>query len=370
MTEPNPVTNLITQTTRSWADANRNYVPDCNLLSPAANGECGAMANANFGQPVPGVSYDPKLMHGWGKRGFNWEFSTGVQHEVLARTSVDVSYFRRSYGNFRVTDNLVLSPTDFDRFDFTAPSDPRLPDGGGYTVHGLYNINPAKFGLPSENFVTLAKNYGQQTEYWHGVDVNVTMRFISGLLLQGGTSTGRAVTDNCAILAQVPEPLETRSANTGLVTFENVVPLEFCHNAKSVLTQVKFLGSYAIPRVDVLVSGTLQSLPGPEIQANYTLPTTIAAQTLGRPLSGGAANVTVGVVPRENVYGERVNQVDLRVGKVLRYGRTRSTVSLDFYNALNVSSVLAQNNTIGTSWLRPTAILPARFAKVSLQFDF
>src|SRR4029434_1751711 len=101
--DPNPLSSLITQTTRSWSDANLDYVPDCNLTNPAANGECGAMANANFGLPVPGAIFDDDLMHGFGKRGYNWEFSTGVQHEILPRTSVDVSYFRRTYGNFRVT---------------------------------------------------------------------------------------------------------------------------------------------------------------------------------------------------------------------------------------------------------------------------
>ena len=65
-----------------------------------------------------------------------------------------------------------------------------------------------------------------------------------------------------------------------------------------------------------------------------------------------------------------LNQVDFRIGKVLRYARTKTTVSVDFYNALNVSTVLAQNNTFGGSWLQPNSIMPARFAKVSLQFDF
>ena len=55
---------------------------------------------------------------------------------------------------------------------------------------------------------------------------------------------------------------------------------------------------------------------------------------------------------------------------MLRFDRTRTTVSLDFYNMMNVSTVLAQNNTFGPAWLRPSAIFPARFAKVSLQFDF
>ncbi len=122
--DPNPLNTIVTQTTRSWNDANRNYVPDCNLQSSAANGECGAMANSLFGQPVPGNTYDPDLMHGWFKRAYNWEFSSGVQHEVMTRTSVDVSYFRRVYGNFRVTDNRVLGPADFDKFDVTAPGGP------------------------------------------------------------------------------------------------------------------------------------------------------------------------------------------------------------------------------------------------------
>ena len=367
--DPNPLNSLITQTTRSWRDVDGDYEPDCDLVSPLANGECGAMANANFGQPVPGDVYDPKMMFGWGKRGYNWELSTGVQHEVMTRTSVDVSYFRRAYGNSRVTDNLVLEPGDIDRFDVTAPMDPRLPGGGGHVVHGMGNLNPAKFGLPSDNFATLARYYGEDTEYWHGVDVNIAMRSVPGLLVQGGTSTGRTVTDDCDILAKIPEPGESR-ATSGLITFGNVQPLEYCHNATNWLTQVKLLTSYMIPRIDVRVSGTLQNLPGAPISANYNVPSAVAAQTLGRPLSGGAANVSVGLIAPGSSYGERLNQIDLRIAKVLSYDRTRTTVSVDFYNALNAGTVLSLNNTFGASWQRPSALLTPRFAKVGLQFDF
>jgi hypothetical protein len=115
------------------------------------------------------------------------------------------------------------------------------------------------------------------------------------------------------------------------------------------------------------VSGTVQSLPGPEIQANYALPTAVA---VGRPLSGGAANVTVNLINPGTQFGDRVNQVDLRIGKLLHLARMRETVSLDQYNALNVSSILAQNNTFGSAWQRPLQIMPPRFAKVSVQLDF
>ena len=134
--EPSPLNTLVTTTTRSWNDANRNFAADCNLLSPVANGECGAMANAAFGTLRPGSTYDPDLLRGWGKRMANWEFSAGVQHELMPRTSLDVAYFRRSYQNFVVTDNRAVSAADYDRFSITAPIDPRLPGGGGYVVVG------------------------------------------------------------------------------------------------------------------------------------------------------------------------------------------------------------------------------------------
>ena len=40
-------------TTRSWTDSNDNYVPDCDLGNFGANGECGAVANQNFGKNNP-----------------------------------------------------------------------------------------------------------------------------------------------------------------------------------------------------------------------------------------------------------------------------------------------------------------------------
>src|SRR5437867_1122267 len=187
--DPSPLNTLVTSTTRSWGDANRNFVPDCNLLSPLANGECGAMANAAFGSSRPGTTFDPTLLHGWGKRSANWEFSAGVQHELLPRTKIDVGYFRRAYQNFVITDNRAVSAADFDRFSITAPSDPRLP-GGGNTVSGLYDLKPASFGRAADNFVTLSSNYGKQIERWQGVDATMTMRPQSGLMLQGGLSTG------------------------------------------------------------------------------------------------------------------------------------------------------------------------------------
>jgi hypothetical protein len=68
-------------------------------------------------------------------------------------------------------------------------------------------------------------------------------------------------------------------------------------------------------------------------------------------------------------YGDRLNQLDIRVGKVLRYGRTRSVLSVDLFNALNANPVVSESSNF-TNWQTPTAILPARLVKLTLQLDF
>jgi hypothetical protein len=354
-TDANPVQNLVLSTTRTWTDANRNFVPDCNLTLPSANGECGQLANTDFGGVRPGSTWDSDLLRGWGKRNYNWEFSAGVQHELLPKMAVDVSYFRKWFGNFVVTDNQAVSPADYDTFSVTAPRDPRLPGGGAYAVSGLFDLNPSKFGVPANNLVTLSSKYGEQVQYWQGADVNINMRPAEGVLLQGGTSTGRTVTDNCEVLAKLPE-----LGPTGL-PYCRVVPL--------FLTQVKFLGSYLIPRVGVQVSGAYQSLPGPQVAANLNVPNAAVVPSLGRSLSGNAANVTVNLVEPGAMFGDRLNQLDLRFSKILRVASTSTRLNVDLYNALNSNAVIAVNNNYG-AWLQPTTILLARFVKLGIQFDF
>jgi len=78
-----------------------------------------------------------------------------------------------------------------------------------------------------------------------------------------------------------------------------------------------------------------------------------------------------GHVTCHRVVGKR-NQLDLRVGKVLRFGSQRATVSVDMFNALNADTVLTYNQafTPGGAWLVPTTVLTARTAKITVQYDF
>jgi hypothetical protein len=360
-----PAARLVVATNRSWNDVNRDYVPDCELTNPVANGECGAMTPSNFGSTTAsGVSYDPEVIEGWGKREYNWQYSVGVQHELIRQVSVDVGYYRTSYGNFWVTDNRAWNAADFDTFSITAPVDPQLPGGGGYTVPGLYNIKPDKFSVPANDYVTAGRNYGDQTRRWDGIDVTFNARPGRGLTLQGGTSSGRTTIDNCGVVDDLPEMLLRPVAPSA-----GVMPAPNCRYQTKFLTDIKALGSYTVPKIDVQVAATVQSAPGPEISADYVATNAAVIPSLGRPLSGGQQNITVNILTPGSTYVDRATQMQLRIAKIFRIAGTRMTTSVDIYNLFNSNAVLTQNNAYA-SWQQPLSILNPRWAKIVLQYDF
>jgi Carboxypeptidase regulatory-like domain len=361
--------------TRNWTDANGNFVPDCDLLNTAsqdlrASGgdSCGTLSNTNFGQPVFSNNIDPAILGGWGIRPSDWGLGVSVQQQLLPRVSVEVGYFRRWLNNFTVTDNVNVKASDFSAFTMTAPSDPRLPDGGGYPVSGLYDVSPALFGSVS-NLITDASNYGNQYSHYNGLLINISARPRPGLTFQGGLNTGKTVQDICEVRAQVPELTFTAAGIQPAISPTN----PYCRSDPGLITRFTGLGSYVIPKVDVLFSGTFRSDQGGVLAANYVMSNAEASRYLGRPLSSGAnGNVTVNLVAPGLTWGDRVNELDVRLAKILRHGRTRTSVGIDVYNALNSNAILTYNQAFvpNGTWLAPTSVLTPRFAKFSTTFEF
>src|SRR4029079_1161319 len=125
-----PANNQANSTARTWAD-NGNYVPDCDLRNPAANGECGPWSDLTFGQVRAGSTRRvADALGGYNLQDYNWQAAVQVQHALPPHAPVNAGYFRTWYGNFLVTDNQATAVTDYDQFCVTAPSDQRLPGGG------------------------------------------------------------------------------------------------------------------------------------------------------------------------------------------------------------------------------------------------
>jgi hypothetical protein len=363
---------------RSWVDRNDNFFPDGDPLNPDANGELGPSSNRDFTNPHINAFYDPDFAFGFGRRPSDWEFSAGFQRELTTGLSANVSYFRRVYTNFEVTDNLAFGPSDVDYFCVTAPVSAALPGGGGNQVCGIPDLKPNKVGLLN-NLLTRADNIGTRLQHWNGVDATVNAR-LRGILLQGGLNVGKTSVNECNLASSVPEILFPNGTGTR-------TPLDQCDNTSvgsltsasflggsttPWLMQVKLLGSYMLP-YEIQVAATYQTVPGPERRATVTYSNAVVQPALGRPLSQ-TTSVTINVIDPGTVYAERLHQLDLRVTKLLKLGRGRLRANLDVYNALNNNAPLnfptAFNAANPILWQRPGVIMPARLAKVSFQVDF
>ena len=357
----NPANNNAVQR-RFWIDLNGDRFPQGDPLNPAPNGELfSPNPNPAFGTPIVTTFFDPDWAFGWGQRFSNWEFSGSVQQEVMDNISVNVGYFRRAFVNFSAQDNLAVEGDEFTSFTLLVEEDPRLPGGGGFPVT-IVDINPDAFGRIPDRVTTNANNFGGESQTWNGVDVALNAR-LSGALFQGGFSTGRTSRDFCDIASELPETLGGRAGRG------DTVPLEFCKTTTNWLTQVKILGSYILP-YGIQVAGTYQSLPGPSRGAEVTFTSAQIEAALGRPLAGGGG-ISVDAIEPGTVYGERFHQIDLRLTKLLTVGNDAGVRAMfDLYNIFNANAVTKEENGFGPDYLQPIGIMPGRFAKLSVQFDF
>ena len=163
--------------------------------------------------------------------------------------------------------------------------------------------------------------------------------------------------DTCSLRAALPE----------------TAPLNpYCDWSTGIQTRITGLAAYLVPKVDVSVSSTFRSDQGEPLEANRGV-----FHRGGRPVArpaavGGRENATVNLIEPGSMYGDRLNVLDMRFAKVLRFGRTRTNVGFDVYNIFNRNPVITNNFTFvpGGTWLRPNSILSARFARFSATVDF
>lgn len=380
---------------RGWVDANGNYVVDCDLRNPAAQDnraaggdQCAALGGLqlNFGNVNPNLTViNPEILHGWGVRPNDWQFGVSIQHEVVPRVSVEVSYNRRSFGNFFVTDNQLVGPEDYERWTYTAPRDPRLPNGGGYpiTVYSITREAALRGARNYQTFETDFTNGKARTQYWHGVNVTLNARLRNGLTFQGGTSTGRGVRDFCEVARNVPEMLI--GGTTGR--------LDSCAVTEPLMTSVRGLAAYTIPKVDVLVSAQFRSINpanvpgagatsatnGASLSATTQVPNTIVMQLLGRTpgTTLPTQQTAVNLLAAGQLYpDERVNQLDMRFAKIFRIGGKRIDLGVDVYNLFNTNDATAFDQAYdfgvpdGGEWLQPTNIVAPRFVRFNVTINY
>ncbi len=387
----NPAARIVTRVgsgpgsaARGWTDGNRNYVVDCDLLNPAQQNNlarggdlCAALGgnNLNFGNANPNTTtINPDILGGWGVRPYDWQFGVAVQHELIPRLSIEGAYNRRWWGNFFVTDNVLTTAADYDTYSIAIPQHDNLPGAG--ELAQFVAITSAAAARGAQNYMTSETDYGAaRTAYWQGADFTATARLANGLMVQGGTSTGRAVRNNCAVTQALPELLGTARVDS-------------CDVTEKWATSFKGLASYTLPKVAVLVSASMRSIEttpgggvatnGLSLAANYVVPNTVIAQSLGRLPANAlpTGTTTVGLLNPGVLYTlERINLVDMRFAKIFRFGGRRLDAGVDLYNLFNSNVITSYQQTYeyrtnGAAWLTPTAIAAPRLARFHATLSF
>jgi len=397
----NPGSTLVTTINRQWSDGlnlpagtpgRGDYVAQCDFMNPATNSECGPWSLLNWGSFNQTTTVNPDVLKGWGVRNRDWQYGVSVQQEVAPQIAVEVSYNRRVWSNFFVTHNRALTPADYDEVTLTAPSNPLLPNGGGYPVTFLTRNTRSALGA-TDSYYTTTDDFGDETHYWHGIDLSFNARMRNGLNLQGGTSTGRGVNDTCdSLVGRFGRPsapiLPMPPLNVQTIPAAGIVDGQrSCDVAEPWLTSVRGLGSYTVPKVDVLVSAIFRSQAnaqpgminvgtnGASRSATYRMTAAQFLAATGRPLAPGLATQDVDLLLPGAVYGDRINVVDMRFAKVLRFGKSKANVGLDVYNLFNANTPTTYETvydpaTNGARWMQPTAVLLPRFMRFNVQLDF
>ena len=329
---------------------------------------------------VVGANIDPVLTHGWGVRPSDWSFGASIQQQIFPRASVEVGYYRRWFTMYTtggiVTDDLNVGPNDLTQFYLTAPTDSRLPNGGGQLIGPLYNKTPEAFTRVQNLLIKSTKDIGDDTRVFNGVDVTFNVRNVKGVTFSGGTSTGKVENDWCAIRDAVPEN-------------GNFATNPYCHVETPFQTSFNGQASYTIPKADVLLSGVyrdrviLNGTPnnsstnqlGGSLPASFSFTATDAtgqaiAQQIGLTLTGCpfTGPSAVNLVTPGTFYPGRNRQLDLSFKKIVRMGGRRLTGGLDIYNVANQNTILFYSTTIVPNvagYLVPNAYMNPRVFRIA-----
>ena len=387
----NPVTASVSSATRNvLPTTNLNAPPVGNPLDPQPNGDYTGAINPNFGQSISTLSYAPDVATGWQHRPFNWEYTAVVQQQLASHISLEAGYFRRTFGNLTVTDNESVTPADFTPFCFNLPAAPQLGvttavglaslgSLPGSQICGAYDIIPSLAGVASHQVIQFANQFpGKTSETYNGFDVNVNVHPTGKFFVLAGVSVGKIDTKNCAVV-------------------DNPMTLLYCVNDQPFLASYRVSGGYTLPW-KIQVSGVYQSIPPTELAAgggtipgwaysngtytsnfgaNYTITNPSATSpgvttTLGRPIAtpGGITFPLLSPTARGE-WSNRVNQVDLRVAKIIQIKEhARLELMVDLYNLFNVNPVLTRAVTVGQGYYAPSTILQADFVKLGARFTF
>jgi Carboxypeptidase regulatory-like domain len=326
---------------RTWTDTNGDDI--------AQNTEIGPVVSPFNVTGISNRTADPGI-----KRPYQWEYSVGVQREIVTGMALSFNWIRREYRRLIWTDNILVSQSDYSIVNIANP----LVAG---EIIPIYNLDVAKRGLVQQ----IDKNSDQNRKWYDGFDVGFTAR-ARGANLYGGASVGRQLTANCEV--DDPNSLRYCDRRTLDIPFlsqfklAGVVPMPLGFQMSGAWQG--YPGSPAgTDRQDGEYSAANNRVPDPSLNVNYVVDRTIIPNLT-------VASLTVPLLRPGTKYLDRWNQIDVRLAKRVGMGHAKAQVMFDVFNLLNSNAILSSVETFGSTLDRPTAILQGRLFAIGAQVNF
>ncbi len=358
---------------RSWADLNGDDVAQDNEIAAVGN-------NLRFGQPVltrrPGDDF---------RREYDWEYSAGIQHELMRGVSVTAAWYHRDTYNMTQSINGPFTPADYTVVNVVSPIDGSLIPA--------YNLNSAKQGQVDRVDVN-ATDKNLRSFTYTGFEFGAAARMGRATLF-GGWTIDRTTMNHCDELENWGNLSAVYYDASGNNSLQPKSDYAFCNQSQQglpFLHEFKLSGSYQLPW-EIQVNAALQSYSGPQLATRWNIGrTTRYSSNCLAPCVPGAlvipnmtpANYILDLVAPGTQYYDRLNQLDLGFRKIFRVGRYQFSGQADFFNFLNAGYVKSQVvnydfsnpanvdavRTIGPEFGTVTATLQPRTMRLAMQMRF
>jgi hypothetical protein len=344
--------------TRVWNDVNGDDVAQDSEIAAIGN-------NTRFGQAVLTRRPDADIA-----REYDWEYSLGIQHELLRGVSVTAAWYHRDSYNMTKSVNGPFTMADYTVVNVVSPLDG--------SIIPAYNLNPTKQGQVDRVDVNSTDRNLRGFSY-SGLELGAAAR-IGRATMFGGWTIDRTTLNHCDELENWGNLSAVIYDASGLNSQQPKSDYHFCKQSGllPLLHEFKLSGSYQLPW-DFQINAALQSYSGPMLPTRWSIgrTTRYAADCIG-PCTPGALvipNMTATtyvldlVAPGTNYY-DRLNQLDLGVRRIFRVGRYQFSGQMDLFNVNNSSYVKSQTTTIGPSLGQVLSTLQPITMRLAVQMRF
>ncbi len=335
---------------RVWNDTNGDT-----LFQPNETGEFLSQTGGNTNQVDPDLK-QPKTD----------EFIVGVENELPQQTRLSVNFAYR-----KKTDLVALVNTGApdDTGWVSVPALDPGPDGAAGTgddqTIDVFNRRP---GFSDQ--LTETNPAGFDGDFT-GLEIVLQKRFLDAWQFLGSYAVSHSTLERTAIVNGEYGGEEEGAGGIGFSPGGTAAYLSpnggINNNGESDFfdrtQQIKFVGSYEIPRWDVLLAGTYKYQTG----TPYGRILTLTTDANGNSFNQG--QVTIFAEPRESYRFPSINNIDFRASKFFVFGRNRVEFIFDVFNLLN-ANVVTNFNVNTAAFQDPLNVYGPRVMRLGARWTF